>query len=104
MRKRTKALQFDKNTIHEIFDRDEDCIFCKHFGIAPHDNNIFDCAHIVNKSQGGMGVVQNGVKACRYHHHMLDNGNGKELREYAESYLTQCYDNWTKSSVIYSKW
>jgi len=104
MHKRTKALQFDKKTIQEIFERDEDCIFCKQFGLAPHDNNIFDCAHIVNKSQGGMGVKENGVKSCRFHHHEMDNGNGTHLREYAEEYLTNIYDNWSKSSVTYSKW
>ena len=104
MKKRTKQLQFDKPTIQKIFDRDQNCIFCQQFGLAPYDNQIFDCCHIVNKSQGGLGIEENGVKGCRFHHHEMDNGNGKELREYAESYLMQYYDNWSKSSVIYSKW
>ena len=36
--------------------------------------------HIVNKSQGGLGIEQNGVLGCRYHHGLLDNGN-KGLRK-----------------------
>ena len=104
MKKRTKQLQFDTTTVKAIFDRDQDCIFCRKFGPAPHDNQIFDCCHIVNKSQGGLGIEENGVKGCRYHHHEIDNGNGSELREFAEEYLRGIYPNWSKEVVTYNKW
>lgn len=78
--RRTKACTFDKGTIARIISRDGDtCIFCasgrwplvkKDFGA-----HIRDIAHVVNRSQGGLGVEQNGVTACRSHHQLLDNGN-----------------------------
>ena len=35
--------------------------------------------HIVPRSQGGLGVEQNGVLGCAGHHALMDNGN-KGLR------------------------
>ncbi len=104
MHKRTKDLQFDSKTVLEIHERDVDCIFCRYFGPAPYDNGIFDTAHVVNKSQGGLGAKENGVRACRYHHNLMDNGTKGDLyRRYAESYLKSLYPGWNIESVTYKK-
>lgn len=111
MNKRTKALQFDKPTIKKIFNRDNGCLFCNlyyHMDKAlPGDLTIFDPMHIINKSQGGLGVEQNGVKGCRYHHHLLDNGNQglrDEMLEILKDYIKSLYSDWTEESVTYNKY
>lgn len=42
--------------------------------------SIKDIMHYIPKSKQGLGIEQNGVLGCRYHHHLLDNGS-KGLRE-----------------------
>lgn len=108
MNKRTKALQFSKENCEEIHLRDKRCVFC---GMGLYmdellsvDQAIHDTMHIVNKSQGGLGVVQNGVEGCRGHHFMMDNGKHPELREVAEDYLKSLYPGWTRESVTYNKY
>jgi predicted restriction endonuclease len=73
---------------------------------VPADSrSILDPMHIVNKSQGGRGVIENGVIGCRGHHHLMDNGGyDKEMRTMAENYLKILYPGWTEESVTYSKW
>lgn len=111
MKKRTKALQFSKKTIIEIMERDQECIPCKLGysieGAEPMELQTMDPMHVVNKSKGGLGVKENGVRGCRYHHHLLDNGN-KGLRqrmiEDLEQYLKDLYPGWSRESVTYQKY
>lgn len=108
MNKRTKALQFSPETKQEIFNRDKGCLFC-HMGLYMDellsvDRAVHDPMHIVNKSQGGLGVLQNGVEGCRGHHFMMDNGKHPELREVAEDYLKSLYPGWTREGVTYNKY
>jgi len=107
--KRTKDLQFSKATATAILNRDKGCLFCKMKvymqGSLSIDRAVLDIMHIVNKSQGGLGVIENGVVGCRWHHHLLDNSeHNTELREIAENYLKSLYPGWTRESVTYSKW
>lgn len=110
MQKRTKALQFDGKTKRRMLERDNGCIFCQmgynmplgeEFGLR-----ILDPMHIVNKSQGGLGVEQNGVIGCRYHHSLLDNGNRglrKEMLDIIEHHMKQRYEGWTREVLKYHK-
>jgi hypothetical protein len=111
MNNRTKALQFNKATKQKIAERDEDCFFCKqgYHLIAPgvFVYGAYDPMHVVNKSQGGLGVVENGVLGCRYHHSLLDNGNKglrEEMVQMLKEYLKTLYPGWTEESVTYRKW
>jgi len=106
---RAKALQFSPDTIQTLLNRDRGCFFCKmgiHMDKVPNGSRaILDPMHIVNKSQGGMGVIQNGLIGCRGHHFLMDNGGyDKEMRKMAEDYLKILYPGWTRESVTYSKW
>lgn len=114
MSKYTKYLQFDGETKNNIVERDNfTCLFCsKGYQIAGKnlsnlEFHVFDIAHFINKSQGGLGIEENGVLLCRYHHHHLDNSN-KGLREemlsIMEEYLKSLYPNWDKENLIYKKW
>lgn len=110
----TKLLQFDKKTMKEIFERDNySCLFCKqgyHLvgkNLSDLEFNIFDIMHFIPKSSLGLGIAQNGVLGCRYHHHLLDNGNKgsrKVMLAMMETYLKSIYPNWNKEELIYRKW
>lgn len=110
MQKRTKALQFDGKTKRRMLERDNGCIFCQMgYHMPPGEEfglRILDPMHIVNKSQGGLGVEQNGVTGCRYHHSLLDNGNRglrAEMQEIIEDYMEQHYEGWTREVLKYHK-
>lgn len=110
MHKRTKALQFDKSTVHKIITRDETCIFCRmRYRMDPNATlayQIKDIMHIVNKSQGGLGIEENGILGCRYHHGLLDNGN-KGLRydmlQIISGYMEALYPGWNTDDLVYKK-
>ena len=73
--------------------------------VPQYSKTILDPMHIVNKSQGGLGVEQNGVVGCRGHHFLLDNSEfNHEMRTMAEDYLKILYPGWTRDSVTYNKW
>lgn len=107
----TRKLQFDKATSEKIFARDHgECIFCQmgyHMeGWTPQAGG-YDIMHFIPKSHQGMGIEQNGVLGCRYHHHMMDNGNKglrKEMLKLLESYLRSIYPDWNRNMLIYDKW
>lgn len=110
MQKRTKALQFDGKTKRRMLERDNGCIFCQMgYHMPPGEEfglRILDPMHIVNKSQGGLGVEQNGVTGCRYHHSLLDNGNQglrKEMLDIIEQHMKQHYEGWTREVLKYHK-
>lgn len=111
MNRRTKALQFDAKTRRKILDRDHGCIFCQ-IGFHMYSTSEFqyrqlDIMHIVNRSQGGLGIEQNGVTGCRYHHQLLDNG-AKGLRPdmlaYIEKYMSRIYPGWDPKELVYKKY
>lgn len=107
----TRLLQFDKQTALKIMERDKQCFFCN---LNYHMNatdllacQIQDIMHIVPKSSLGLGIEQNGVLGCRYHHSLMDNGNKglrAEMITMLEDYLKGLYAGWTRESVTYKKW
>lgn len=104
---RTKDLQFSTKTKIEMMERDRGCLFCKcgYRMDKVRNTGIYDPMHIVNKSQGGLGVIENGVIGCRDHHHMLDNSEfDQEMRQMARDYLSDLYPGWTAENVTYNKW
>ncbi|RDU22866.1 hypothetical protein [Anaerosacchariphilus polymeriproducens] len=111
MNRRTKALQFSKATMNKIADRDECCIFCK-IGyrmdkIDSFQQQILSIAHYINKSQGGLGIEENGVLICQYHHHNLDNGCESlrsEMLGIIEEYLKGFYPGWKLENLKYKKY
>lgn len=110
----TKLLQFNKDTIRTIQQRDNySCLFCRigyhceEFDPNKMDFIVHDIMHFIPKSKLGLGIEENGVEGCRYHHHLLDNGNQnlrKEMLSIMENYLKSLYPNWDKSKLVYKKW
>ena len=110
--KYTKKLQFSSKTRKKIMERDNDtCIFCA-MGYQTHCSSpmlleTFDIMHFIPKSKLGLGIEQNGALGCRYHHHMLDNGNQgarQDMLERFEAYLRNIYPDWEKEKLVYRKY
>jgi 5-methylcytosine-specific restriction endonuclease McrA len=98
MQKRTKAVAISPETRARVEDRDGGCcIFCGKRGRGE--------AHLINRSQGGLGVEQNIVTVCRECHMQMDNGQATKLyRDKAEAYLKSIYPDWDRSKLVYNKW
>lgn len=109
MNRQTREKIFKSEVRKHILLRDSGCIFCKvgRWEI-PEDygKRILDIAHIVNRSQGGLGIKENGVTLCRNHHQLLDNGNKGwrgEMQQYMEEYMRQWYPEWNRDKLLYRK-
>lgn len=109
--RRSRAAEFGPKVRKRIKERDRACVFCQ-WGYHMESTTAMgymgmQIMHIIPRSQGGMGVEQNGVIGCIYHHQLLDNGN-KGLREdmkgRLEEYMKRMYPGWTREEVTYRKW
>ncbi len=110
MKKSARARQFNEKARKEIYARDEGCIFCRmgyHMEKADSfSTGIIETMHIVPKSQGGLGIAQNGVLGCKYHHVMFDNGSDghrSEMKERISSYMSELYPGWDEKDLIFKK-
>lgn len=106
--KRSRLCEFSPETKQEIRERDGGCIFCRIGWKCPPVPLPTQIAHIVPRSQGGLGVAQNGVVLCIHHHMMMDNGNTgdreKMLKYITSWYMRKKYPNWNKEDLVYDKW
>lgn len=61
-------------------------------------------AHIVPRSQGGLGIEENIVTACIGCHFKMDNSTErKKYLRLAEGYLKTIYPGWRREQMIYTK-
>lgn len=99
MHKRTKACSISPKVKAIVEERDNHCcIFCG----SPDARGD---AHLVNRSQGGLGIEENLLTVCSHCHREMDNGlNTKYYRDKAEEYLKSLYPDWDKSKLVYDKW
>lgn len=110
-KKLTRHLEFTAKARKAIHKRDnETCVFCAAGYELPEDpaycRTALQIMHIVPRSQLGMGVEQNGVLGCVWHHQMMDNGNldnRKEMIKMLEERMRRIYPGWTRESVTYRK-
>ena len=74
--KRTKACEFSQEARTRIWNRDQGCIFCQmNYHMAPEEftaTKDLQIMHFIPRSQGGLGVPENGAVGCIYHHMLLD--------------------------------
>lgn len=114
MNKRTKALQFTAKARKEIYARDGTrCLFCMIQYRMPaawrtylYEMSIMETMHIIPRSKGGLGIAQNGMIGCKYHHRMLDEGpreTRKEMQEIISGYMAGKYPGWNRDSLVYQK-
>lgn len=111
-KKLSSRMEFTAKERRKIHERDrERCVFCEMEYQMPTDlaycQTGLQIMHIVPRSQLGMGVEQNGVLGCVYHHNMMDNGNQgcrKEMQGILEERMKRLYPGWSRKRVMYSKY
>lgn len=110
-KKRTRATEFRAIDRATIADRDSGCIFCNmnYFNeeLNMYEKSNFQTMHYIPRSQGGLGIPQNGAVGCIGHHAMLDNGNkgrGPEMKELFKKYLQSKYPDWDESELVFNKY
>jgi hypothetical protein len=107
MNKRTKALSISKAVKEAVYERDNRvCVLCGSPQGAP-------VAHIVRRSQGGLGIEQNIVTLCSSCHRAFDEGANiskfgkgttrESLYCHLVAYLKQFYPDWNREDMIYRK-
>ena len=96
--KRAKALDISAKVKKEVWARDgERCIFCGRHEAMPN-------AHIVPRSQGGLGIAQNVVTACIGCHYDMDHTDKREgMIEKAKEYVMGIYPDWREEDMKYRK-
>lgn len=108
--KQARAREFSPKARREIIERDGgECIFCK-IGYRPGKGwgaGKKDIMHYVPRSQGGLGIPENGAVGCRHHHAMMDNGNQgcrEEMLGIFREHLKRNYAGWDEKGLVYDKW
>ena len=99
MHKRTRALEFPPEVRRRIWDRDGwHCILCGSPFAMPN-------AHYIPRSQGGLGIEENGVTLCFSCHDHYDNGAGREqTKAEIRAYLQSKYPDWDEGRLTYQKY
>ena len=97
--KRSKLTDISTKVKEIVYERDGGrCIIC---GLAGLPN-----AHYIPRSKSGLGIEENVVTLCIYHHQKYDNGYlreeiGNSIREYLKS---KYGDSWSEEKLTYNKW
>ena len=108
--KQTKAHEIPIKVKEAVAERDSIegypcCIYCGK--PAPTENRLaFSNAHIVKRSQNGMGIETNIVTLCPTCHFKFDDTTDRDkILEFIEDYMRQRYgEQWCLSEQIYSKY
>ena len=106
MRKDTKARDFSRKAKEQIAERDsiEGWPCCVRCGAAAPAPLAFSNAHFIARSQGGLGIPENGLTLCPVCHRRYDQSTHRaEDREYYREYLKSKYENWNEEALIYRK-
>lgn len=99
MHKMTKATAILKSVKEAVYARDGGrCILCGR-------NNGEPVAHVIRRSQGGMGIEQNIVTLCPSCHRAFDEGADRSsIYARIVDYMRGKYPGWKRENVIYKKW
>lgn len=106
MRKDTKARNFSRSVKEQIAERDSIdgwpcCVRC---GYPAPEFIAFSNAHYIARSQGGLGIAENGLTLCPLCHRRYDQTTHRaEDREFYREYLKSKYENWDEEALIYRK-
>lgn len=97
MSKRTKATDISPQVRASVRNRDKWCIFCGKHGT--------DCCHLIPRSSGGLGIVQNLVLACRQCHVNMDFTKSRlVMLTHARKHLDKHYPNFEDKDRVFKKW
>lgn len=107
MNKRTKALAIPREVKEAVYKRDKGvCVLCGSFMGEP-------VAHVVRRSQGGLGIERNIVTLCHQCHRAYDEGTNlwrfgkgatrESLYCHLVAHLKGFYPDWNREDMIYRK-
>lgn len=96
--RRAKACDFTREAKAAIHERDHGlCILCG----KPGQPN----AHFIPRSQGGLGIEENGLTLCWPCHQKYDNSPARPvLKEVFRGYLMEFYPGWDEKKLYYDKY
>ena len=106
MHKNTAARDFSRKVKEQIAERDSIdgwpcCVRC---GAAAPALLAFSNAHFIARSQGGLGIMENGLTLCPKCHSRYDQSEHRaEDREYYREYLKSKHENWSEEALVYRK-
>ena len=106
MRKDTKARDFSRKAKEAISKRDSIdgwacCVYC---GLASPAPLAWSNAHFIARSQGGLGIEENGLTLCPKCHRRYDQSTDRKMmREFFREYLQSKYEYWNEDDLIYRK-
>lgn len=105
----TKVTAIPAKVKEAVYRRDKGrCVLCGCLGEP--------VAHVIRRSQGGMGVERNIVTLCPDCHYAFDEGlflkrlhpfglhTREDVKNHIFEYMKGLYPDWTPESVIYRKW
>ena len=97
MRNETKATKIPRAVKLAVWSRDGYCcVNCGAPGLPE--------AHIVRRSQGGLGIEKNVVTLCRICHREMDEGrDSKIVQDRVIKHIKQFYPDWDRNQCIYKK-
>lgn len=98
MHKETKHTSIPKEVKDAVFERDKRrCIICGSSEGLPN-------AHVVRRSQGGLGVERNIVTLCPYCHRKFDEDSRSVYQDIVREYLEGIYPDWDAEKMKYRKY
>lgn len=106
MRNDTRAYDFRPKVKMAIARRDSldgwpCCVWC---GYPAPAELAYSNAHYIPRSQGGLGIEQNGLTLCPLCHSRYDQTTERpKMREFFRNYLKEHYDGWSEEALIYRK-
>ena len=106
MRKDTKARDFSRKVKVQIAERDsiEGWPCCVRCGAAATAPLAFSNAHYIARSQGGLGILENGLTLCPVCHSRYDQSEHRAKdREYYREYLKSKHKNWNEEALVQVK-
>jgi 5-methylcytosine-specific restriction endonuclease McrA len=107
MRNDTKARDFDRKAKVAISQRDSIdgwpcCVYC---GAAAPAELAWSNAHYISRSQGGLGIPENGLTLCPVCHGRYDQTDRRqEMRGFFREYLAGRHTGWCENDLTYRKW
>jgi hypothetical protein len=99
--RKTEALKISTETYNKVYERDKGCIICKkaiHPKIIEGNYAPLECHHFVSRAKLGMGIEENLVMLCKYHH-LEETTYRKDI----EKYLKKQYPHWNRERLVFKK-
>jgi hypothetical protein len=103
MRKDTKERNFTRAAKIAISERDSIegwpcCVYC---GAAAPEPLAWSNAHYIARSQGGLGLPENGLTLCPICHRRYDQTTARmRMRDFFRAYLKEKYEDWNEDKLI----